>query len=142
MSVKKIIVSSLIAVTALGSALATATTATAGSGGCTLGYACLWEHRDYEGKSYGKQYDGPVVSTMTNKASSAAANGNQCHMARFYDAATGPTGAYFELYSETRMDRNYRDPNLRNGAGVGPYAKQNWNDRVSYIYFLGGSNCR
>ena len=38
---------------------------------------------------------------------------------------------------------NYRDPDLSNGgAGYGPYAKQKWDNRVSYIVFLkGGKLC-
>lgn len=114
----------------------------AGSGACQRGYACLWEDGDYEGLSYGKQYNGTVVSTMNNKASSATANGNLCLRTRFYDNSGGPSGSYFELYSQTQMATNYRDPNLKNGAGLGPYKGQNWDNRVSYIYFLGGANCK
>ena len=116
--------------------------ASAGTGACQLGYACIWEHNDYEGLSYGKRYNGPVVSSINNMASSATANGNLCHRTRYYDYAGGPSGSYFELYSQTMVNSNYRDPNLRNGAGIGAYRDQNWNDRVSYIWFYGGPNCK
>lgn len=78
---------------------------------------------------------------MNNKASSAAANGNLCYRTRFYDYAGGASGSYFELYSQTMVNSNYRDPNLRNGAGIGMHRDQNWNDRVSYIWFYYGPNC-
>jgi len=115
--------------------------AQAGTGACTLGYACLWQNNDYNGTDYGKLYNGSVVSTMDNKASSAASNGKTCSKTRFYDSSNG-TGKYFELSSQYLVGSNYRDPNLSNGAGVGPYSGENWSDRVSYIAFSGGTGCK
>lgn len=111
------------------------------AGDCKSGYACIWEHDSYSGRSYGGSVAGPVASTINNMASSASANGARCTTARYYDSGSTNSGSYFDLYSRQLMGYNYRDPNLTNGAGYGPYATQNWDNRVSRIIFLGGSYC-
>lgn len=112
----------------------------AGSPTCPLGYGCLWDFEDYGGFAYQQQYPGAVRSDVDNRANSAKANGNRCNTTRFYDNRT-KTGKYFVMYSATRIGRNYQDPNLANGAGEGPYAGENWNNRVSYVWF-GGQGCK
>ncbi|MGV9182753.1 peptidase inhibitor family I36 protein [Arcanobacterium canis] len=127
------------------SSIAFAVPASAGTGECKLGYACLWENRSFDGRSYGKNRDGAVTPSMNNRASSAAANGNVCYATRFYDYANPVGGGFFILWSETKKGKNYKDPNLSNGAGwdvYGNLVKDNWEDRISYIMFTGGASCR
>lgn len=48
---------------------------------------------------------------------------------------------WLRLPQPTERSAQQHDPNLTNGAGYGPYATQNWDNRVSRIIFLGGSYC-
>lgn len=110
----------------------------AGDGNCALGNACIWQHTNYNGNYYGQSAnESSVSSLLNNAASSAAANGKACYATRFYDNGAQATGSYFILNSKYRTGQNYRDPNLVNGAGLGPYNTQNWNDRISRIKFTG-----
>lgn len=137
MNIRKIFSAVAISVTSLlGITLATAS-AQAAFPGCISGYACLWQHNNYGGLSYGKQYDGQVVSTMNNKASSAAANGRLCEYTYFYDHGAAATGSYFRLNSQQYGKGYYNDGNLSNGAGIWADHDQNWNDRVSRTRFMG-----
>lgn len=130
----KMFASILVTASVSAGAVALSAPAQAGSGGCTLGYACLWESRYFEGRSYGKKFDGVVKASIDNNSNAAAANGKSCGVTRFYDAYTY-RGSYFYLQSETKERTNYRDPYLTNGAGKGPNSDENWQDRISYIYF-------
>lgn len=112
----------------------------AGSANCPLGYACLWDSEDYGGFAYQQQYTKAVRSDVNNRANAAKANGNICDTTRFYDNRS-MTGKYFVLYSQTKKRFNYQDPYLTNGAGEGPYSRENWENRVSYIWF-GGKGCK
>lgn len=104
---------------------------------CALGWGCIWKNNNYGGTWDARQYNGVVSMTTSN---SAWANGNSCHRTSF---RTGPfdNNPYFILDSQTRIGTNYRDPNLANGAGTGPYNGQNWKDRIRYIRFFQGANC-
>lgn len=104
---------------------------------CALGWACIWKNSNYGGTWDANQYDGIVSMTTSN---SAWANGNSCYRTSF---RTGPFdyNPYFILDSQTKIKTNYRDPNLTNGAGTGPYKSQNWKDRIRYIRFFEGTNC-
>lgn len=115
-------------------------TASAGSGGCQLGYASYWEYNDFNGRSGGNHYDGPVVASLNNKTNAVSANGKTCSITRYYDRSDR-TGAYFIMNSETAAGYNYRDPNLGNGAGFGSWSNENWTNRISSVEF-DGPDCR
>ncbi|SPT75924.1 Uncharacterised protein [Arcanobacterium haemolyticum] len=65
---------------------------------------------------------------------SAAANGATCRKTRFYDYTWGNSGSILILHS--KRCNEYRDPDLSNGAGVGDYAHENWENRVSRITYV------
>ncbi|GAA4709134.1 hypothetical protein APR04_001106 [Promicromonospora umidemergens] len=58
---------------------------------------------------------------------------------RYYSITAGNSADIFALWSEQRMGSNYRDPNLRNGAGKAVDApngyNENHNDSVSSWWF-------
>lgn len=78
----------------------------------------------------------PVHESINNQGKSAAANGATCKKTRFYDYTWGNSGSFFILHSESIVGTNYRDPDLSNGAGVGDYAHENWENRVSRITYV------
>lgn len=108
---------------------------------CPVGYACIWDYTNYsESGRYWKQSanEQAVPATINNKASSAAANGKACYATRFYDNGAQATGSYFILHSKTRLPNSYyEDPYLANGAGLGDFSGQNWDNRISRIKFTG-----
>lgn len=107
----------------------------AGTGACSKGYACVWNDSGYNGGSRAEHLSSILLPLKyNNEASSAAANGGSCRATYFYDAWDG-TGKYFILNSQTLVKKNYRDPYLANGAGIGTHSGENWNDRVSHIKF-------
>ncbi|TBW20871.1 hypothetical protein EZJ44_08055 [Arcanobacterium bovis] len=112
--------------------------ASAGTGACPLGASCVWIHYNYDGIA-GENYShsSPVHASRDNNTKSAAANGKSCYATHFYDYRWGNSGSYFTLYSKYMKGSNYQDPNLSNGAGVGPYANENWADRISRVTYDG-----
>ena len=120
--------------------IALAPIASAGVENCQLGAACLWSDYDFNGfKAWNEDPESQVHPSIDNKSKSAAANGASCSATYFYDFYRGRTGSYFILNSKTRIGTNFRDPDLSNGAGIGKYRYQNWENRVSNITF---SDCR
>ncbi len=95
--------------------------ASAGTENCSRGYACGWDSLTYEGTSFGSTYTEGWWSPFLNRASSVAANGTTCKSTRFYKSWNHMTGHvygdYFTLHSKTLVGSNFRDPDLRNGAG-------------------------
>jgi hypothetical protein len=117
----------------------TAGSASASLDQCTTTKVCVWEHLSYEGRWYsdtGDVKDFFYVGwhgsgwSVNNNTTSAAGYGKSCNV-RLYDSA-GKTGRYFE-FGRPGSGKSYRDPDLRNGAGYGPYWSENWNDRVSSL---------
>ncbi|WP_338022167.1 peptidase inhibitor family I36 protein [Arcanobacterium pluranimalium] len=116
--------------------------ASAGTGNCKAGASCLWTQNDYNGGfAYNEDHSSPVYSGINNRANSVVANGASCPVTAFYDYRDGNSGSYFMLYSRTRIGSNYQDPNLSNGAGVGPeeypeWASENWSNRISRVTYM------
>ncbi|MFT0848947.1 hypothetical protein VR010_14505 [Actinomycetaceae bacterium L2_0104] len=116
------------------------------AGGCTLGWGCVWRNSNYGGAWAASDYnsflrlssdEAGVAKTVSN---SAWANGNLCHATSF---RTGSMDShhYFILDSQTRRVTNFKDATLSNGAGRGPWAGENWQNRVRYLRFFDGPNC-
>ncbi|WP_346727644.1 peptidase inhibitor family I36 protein [Mobiluncus mulieris] len=102
--------------------------------GCPRGYACLWQYKDYRGYPWNtSSHRATVGGNLNNNSNSAAANG-RCKKTYFYDN-DDLTGHYFYLASQHRVGGNYQDPFLRNGAGKGPFAHENWENRIGSIKF-------
>ncbi|WP_231957959.1 peptidase inhibitor family I36 protein [Arcanobacterium haemolyticum] len=133
------VLGSLMAVLALGgtSFVATIPAAEASDSSCPVGASCVWTGKGYTGIK-GRNYDhsSPVHESINNQGKSAAANGATCKKTRFYDYTWGNSGSFFILHSESIVGTNYRDPDLSNGAGVGDYAHENWENRVSRITYV------
>jgi len=129
------------------SGLSLAAPAAQAAPGCTLGWACVWRDANYGGPWAAAPADGFLSKasdkggTAKYQSNSAWANGNACHRTSF---RTGSRNGdkFFILDSETRVGSNYRDPNLANGAGRGDYSGENWKNRVRYIRFFDGPNCK
>lgn len=102
---------------------------------CKVGYWCGWVDINYSGQVRGSSYNKYAAegAWINNKMSSASANGKSCWYTYFYDAGDW-TGAHYTLYSKTGMGYNFKDPDLRNGAGFDG-SNTNWNDRVSSVQF-------
>lgn len=122
-------------------AAAPVASAAAGDGLCNLGYNCIYQDLSYQGgvlgsKKASKSLRGNV--TWNDKATSVSANGASCRYSNFYENAQGragaPSGDAFQIYSRSLMGYNYRDPDLRNGAGN---RTGNWDDRISGFTFSG-----
>ncbi|WP_448062439.1 peptidase inhibitor family I36 protein [Cellulomonas hominis] len=113
--------------------------AQAGTGLCDSGYACVYQDLSYDGGLYGSAQN--TTSFWGNlkwndKATSASVNGAGCRSTRFHEHADSrPYGAYFTLNSRQLVGSNYRDPDLRNGAGYDGTGV-NWNDRISGFQFV------
>ncbi|USR79978.1 hypothetical protein [Arcanobacterium pinnipediorum] len=142
MKIRKVL-SSMVAVLALGATSFVTTIPVAEAAGnpyCPLGASCVWTGNDYYGVR-GENYDNssPVHSSIHNRGNSAAANGASCWATQFYDFRGGNSGSYFILYSKSMRGENYQDPYLANGAGVGPYANQDWANRISRITYICGN---
>lgn len=107
---------------------------------CQSGYACFFADLSYTGTRWTKAANSGNLrgSAANNQATSIAANGGQCYATRFYDSGD-LGGSYLILWSEQIKGSNYRDPDLRNGAGVGPaaYRTMNYDDRISGWKFTG-----
>ena len=133
------VLGSLMAVLALGgtSFVATIPAAEASDSSCPFGASCVWTGKGYTGIK-GRNYDNssPVHESINNQGKSAAANGGSCWATKFYDYTWASSGSYFVLYSKTIAKTNYQDPDLSNGAGVGDYAHENWENRVSRITYV------
>jgi len=115
--------------------------------GCASGWACVWQNSSFQGSWAASNYDS-FLRTASDKAgraktqsNSAWANGSLCISTEFRTGSTA-SDRYFVLNSQQRTGVNYRDPHLSNGAGTGRWAKENWQNRVRYIRFDGGPNCR
>ncbi|MBI9115721.1 peptidase inhibitor family I36 protein [Sanguibacter suaedae] len=136
----KLLKRSLVALLASGLVAMTGTTsASAATGDCASGYACVWEHPQFGGRYFGTAKSKAALTSLINVASSAAANGASCRYTRFYDDRTlnnEPSGSYFTLYSKQLMGSNYRDPDLRNGAGLDG-AGRNFDDTIEGVWFTG-----
>lgn len=107
---------------------------------CNSGFACFFADLSYGGAMVQREArSGNLVgNALNNKATSIATNGKSCYATRFYDAAD-LKGSYLLLHSEQRKGKNYRDPDLRNGGGIGPEKWRTWNydDRISGWKFTG-----
>lgn len=121
----------------LGAALigTAATVAEAHDGLCDLGYSCVYQDLNYGGSLYGSAKNSVTFwgsLTWNDKATSVSANGKQCRQTRYYEHAADSkgvlNGAYLTLNSRHWSSSNYRDGDLRDGAGS---VKTNWNDRIS-----------
>lgn len=126
----------------VGAALAMGVTpATAGDGLCSTGYVCGYDHPSYDGALFGTQ---KVTSNWNyqgfgDRASSVSANGATCKYSTFHKdwniLWNAPSGDSFQLYSRTLLKTNYRDPDLRNGAGNRPGV--DFDDKISGTTFTG-----
>ena len=120
----------------VGAVVGVATPATAvNTGDCPKGYWCAWWDIGYS-NLLGQRSETTwnMSPTANDQASAIAANGGFCKATRFYEH-TNRGGKYIELYSQSLKGTNYKDPDLRNGAGISPYATENWNDRISSVMF-------
>lgn len=120
-----------VAVAALGASLLSigaAAPAQAAVTDCLSGQICIWHDLSYTGL-YARAYDNLYLSASSyNKATSVASNGNT-NCGRFWDNPDN-TGPYI-YFSRPALGGIYRDPDLQNGGGYGPYNSQNWNDRIT-----------
>jgi hypothetical protein len=111
----------------------------AGAATAPSGYMCGYDGQTYAGSNYCLANDTVHWTAFANKASSAAANGANCEYSRYWSGwniITGePEHDYFTLYSEQMTHRNYRDPNLSNGAGFDG-AGTNFNNTIEASQFL------
>lgn len=114
--------------------------------GCSLGYACLWEHWNYnngtDGKVWGNSLNKGTFGGLFNPgtaygwydiASSAWANGKQCKYTNWY-VDPNSKGNNFRLNSQYRVGYTYKDSYLGDGAGG---TKLNFNDNISSYEFFG-----
>lgn len=115
--------------------------ASAGDGLCAKGYVCGYEHLDFEGGMFGTQ---KVTANWAsqgfhNRATSVSVNGGTCKYTDFYTSwnilTNSPGGGTFRLFSRTLMKTNYRDPDLRNGAGDKPGVS--FDDNIDATRFTG-----
>lgn len=140
MKIRKVL-SSMVAVLALGATgfVATIPVAEAVGSNCPPSASCVWTGSYYT-QIRGENYDNssPVHPSINNRGNSAAANGASCWATRFYDNTWASSGSYFTLYSERIVGTNYRDSSLGDGAGTGPYAHENWANRISRITYICG----
>ncbi len=104
---------------------------------CTLGDACTWTSSSYTGTQSSYGYD---QWTTTNYSNSVWARGYLCEKTSFR-TGNSSSDSYFTLYSHYHYGKNYRDANLSDGAGFGPYNSQNWKDKIRYVRFFEGPNC-
>ncbi len=110
-----------------------------GSDSCLWGNACLWSKQNYSGIRTVHSYDGWHAPTHSN---SAVANGRLCYKTMFSSDEASGDAPYFVLFSKINVGMNYQDSYLADGAGTGPFSNQNWQDRVNYVEFFNGPNCR
>lgn len=109
------------------------------AGDCWSGYACGYEHLDYTGAVYGTALTTQRWSSgdFANVATGASANGASCKATRFYRSydytKLQPYGDYFTLQSQQRVGSNWKDPDLRNGAGG---SSGDWNDDIEATRFV------
>ncbi len=115
--------------------------AVAGTEDCMKGYACQWTGLNYDGSGYGSAREYGLWSPR-NVARSVAANGGECKETWFYKSwnfSTGyPYGDYFRLNSKSLTGTNFRDPDLRNGAGKTPSGQldtNNWDQTLEAHWF-------
>ncbi len=100
-----------------------ASVATAGDGLCDSGFACGYDSTSYNGAMFGtaQNLSDWKNQGFGNRADSVSANGAQCRYTVYYRTwhwwDSRPIGKAFTLYSRQLEGRNYRDPNLSNGAG-------------------------
>lgn len=93
-----------------------------GSGLCNSGFACGYADLSYTGTVFGSaktQFDWNTVG-FGDTATSVSANGASCKYTRYWVDTSWlnvPQGTYFVMYSRQMTLENYRDPDLRNGAG-------------------------
>ncbi|WP_369374474.1 hypothetical protein AB1046_09005 [Promicromonospora sp. Populi] len=106
---------------------------------CAPGQVCLWEDDSYVPGYYGiygtannmdavRWSVGGRSAFVGNNSSSSAGYGNECNVS-LYESAN-QSGHYFN-YHRPSIGGTYRDPNHSNGAGWGPYAAEDWDNRVS-----------
>ena len=111
------------AVLATGLAIPLATASDAGDGLCDSGFACGYDSTSYDGAVFGtaKNLSDWGTQGFANRAESVSVNGAECKYTVFYRTwhwwDSRPIGKAFTLYSRQLMKKNYRDPNLSNGAG-------------------------
>lgn len=104
-------------------------TAQASLGQCGSGEACIWTDLSYTGSViHRSDYMKRLGLLFNDLGTSVASNGNRS-CARFWEHADF-TGAYVS-FSRPARGGIYRDPDLRNGGGYGPYNRQDWNDRIT-----------
>lgn len=116
--------------------------AQAGDGSCRSGFACGYEHLNFDGAYYGTQKGVSNWSegAFVDRATSASANGASCYFTRYYrnfgfwDSL--PSGGYFTLYSRQKFGENYSDGDLRDGAGRDS-GGANFNDDIAGTRFIG-----
>lgn len=112
---------------------------------CASGQGCLWANNSYTSAYYrtydkvdnydNKNWEIPSRTNVGNNASSSAGYGNTCN-ASFY-ANTYQSGHNFNYYRPS-IGGVIRDPNHSNGAGWGPYAGENWDNRISSLRWYCG----
>lgn len=122
-------------------AVAPGASAAAGDGLCDSGYNCIYKDLSYQGGVLGSKKISKSLwgnFAWNDKATSVSANGASCRLSNFYENARAsdgaPSGDSFQIYSRSLMGSNFRDPDLRNGAGN---RTDNWNDRISGFTFSG-----
>lgn len=115
---------------------ATMQSAAAGDGLCDLGFSCIYKDLSYNGGVLGSAQSSKSLwgnLSWNDQATSLSANGQTCKYTNYYEHASDTNGAPYgdaiTMYSRTLMGTNYRDPDLRNGAGN--RAGEPWNDRIS-----------
>ena len=129
------------AVLAMGAGVSVAPAAQAAAGDCPAGFMCIYVDINYQGtwRGFSNNRLSWEEFWLNNRTSSVSANGKSCSRSYYWDNGDW-TGDFFYLNSQTLVGYNYRDPDLRNGAGVGTWsAGNNANDKISSANF---SSCR
>ena len=124
--------------------LGIATPATAGTDQCWNGAACVWKNSSYTNLFRGmvtssKDYHVTAWSDGTfslgDEVSSVRSQGNTCRVKFFRNRNYEDTDKFI-YFNRVADGSNYQDPYLSNGGGAGPWAGENWNDRISSHRFV------
>lgn len=122
--------------------------ASAGTSQCSDGDACVWQNFTYSGSFRGMvndaydynniQWEAGLLATFyitRDSVSSVRSQGRNCYV-RFTDGV-GHSGKAID-FRRVADGRDYQDPNLSNGGGLGTWRAENWDNRIASHWFF---NC-
>ena len=120
----------------------------AGTSQCQDGEACVWQNFTYSASFRGMTLDaydynniqweaGPLATfnITRDSVSGVRSQGRNCY-ARFTDGV-GHSGKAID-FRRVVDGRDYQDPNLSNGGGLGNWRSENWDNRIASHWFF---NC-